>query len=317
MLKKAKVAVLGLAVCAAALAAGRPAHAAFLFDPDGAGAQGPLSIVGFQPAVNSALANGGLTAIQNVGAGGTGSDVVGNQFILTYQSNLTGFLPNSQVDPGLNVNHQITVTLQMREYVTSVSADNRTFNFAVSSNQTGMAGLQMWANNAVTFDATGLNGTTYKPGSAVNILTAAATSSTSSNFVNSNTVSPLDQSPFGNAWGTTQTVNGAGGSVVRFTTSSVNASYFLEGLPPVLTLTFTGSQNTPFRTIHPAQTMWDGTATAALIGAVNGLPGGGGTSTIFEVNGSLAVPEPSSVILTTLGLCGSFVLVRKTRRQAV
>jgi hypothetical protein len=275
-----------------------------------------LSITGFQPGANTGFGNGGITAIKNVGPGGVGSDVAANQFVLTYQSAAEGFLPATQVDPNLNVTHQLTFTVQAREFVTSVSADGKTFQFAVSANQTGMAGLQMWANNAVTFDASGLNGTTYKPAGATLILTAAATSSLNNSFTNSPGTGLLNQSPGATGWGNQQTVNGTGGSVVNFTTSFVNTSYFPGGIPPVIQATFTGSQNLPFRTINPAQTMWDGTATQPLIGTTNGDPTGTGTSTLFEVTGTLAaVPEPSSVFLTAVGLGGVVMLFRRKKER--
>lgn len=316
MLKRTRVALFGLALGVAALAAGRPAEAAFQFNPTGGGSSGALTITGFQPGVNSALAQGGITAINSVGVGGTGSDTAADQFVLKYQTAINGFLPSNVTAPGLNSSYQITATVEIREYVTSVSADGKTFTFAVSANQSGLSGLQLFYNPTVTYDATGLNGASYKPAGATQILQATATSSSQNSFTNQPTVGNLDQSQYGNAWGAQQTVYGTGGSIVTFTTSTVNNGFFPSGVPSVLQLRFTGSQNTPFLTNHPAQTMFDGTATAPLIGSTNGSPGGGGTSVLFEVNGSLsaqAVPEPTSIALTALGLVGSLVVVRRKR----
>lgn len=316
--KTSRIVSLGLALCVA-LVAGRPAQAAFQFNPTGGGSTGALAINGFQPSVNSGFANGGLTAVRAVtAAGGTGTDTAANQFVFTYQTNFTGLLPNNVVDPGLNVSHQLTATVQMREYVTNVSGN--TFTFAISSNQTGMSGLQLWYNaGAPTFDGTGLTGTQYKPASAVNILTASASSSVNNSFTNS-PGSPvlLDQAPGATGWGSQQSVSGTGGSIVNFNTSFANAGWFPQGIPSVFQFTFTGSQNLPFRTINPAQVMWDGTATAPLIGAINGSPTSTGTSVLLEVNGSLsAVPEPSSVCLMAMGLCGSVALVGRRRLRSV
>jgi hypothetical protein len=308
--KVLRAARLGLAVCVAAWIGGRPARADFLFDPDGGGPQGSLTITGFLPAANSSFANGGMTAIRNVlAAGGTGADIAADQFIFTYQTNLTGFLPSNQVDPGLNLTHQITATLQMREFVSSVSANFRTFTFAASSNQTGMAGLQMWANNGPpTFDGTGLNGTQYKPATATLILTAGTASSITSNFTNA-LGSPvfLDQAPNAIGWGNQQSVAGSGGSIVNFQTTFANQAYFPSGLTGVSQLTFNFSQSLPFQAINPAQTMWDGTSTQPLIGGVNGDVSSNGSSALFQVNGTLAataVPEPSTITLAFVGVVG-------------
>jgi hypothetical protein len=316
-----RAALLGLAVCGAAWAGGRPARAGFVFDPDGGGPAGSLTINGFVPAANSAFGNGELTAVRNVVPGGVGNDIAIDQFVLTYQTNLTGFLPASAVDPNLNVTHQITVTLQMREYVQAVSPDGKAFTLAVSSNQAGMAGLQMWANSGPpTFDGSGLNGRQYKPASAVLILTAGAASSSAGNFAIASSPGSsvlLDQAPGAIEWGNQQSVSGSGVTVVNFNTTSVNTAYFPSGPTSVspLTLAFT-SAAVPFRSINPAQTMWDGTATQPLIGTVNGDPAGRGTGVLLEVSGSIvaaAVPEPSSVCLLALGLGGVLVMARRKR----
>jgi len=300
-----RAALLGVAAWGvAAVLAGTSARAEFVFNPTGGGAPGALTLTGFDPLPGNAVAQGAVTAIANAQANG-GGDTAGNQFLLYYQAAVGSLLPASQNPPGLNHDYQITFTGVVREYVSSVAGG--TAVFSLSADQTGSV-LNMYQGAPVTYSD--LNGTGFTAGTQILSATPVPNGSTAGNFTNTGITTGLDQHG-NNDWGATQTVIGFGGSVINFHVTSGNSNYFVTPPPSSLALTFSTTQNLPFTTVDPALALFNGTATN--VGAINGVSG---PDILLQADANVsAVPEPSSVCLTALGVGGLLLYARRKRAQ--
>jgi hypothetical protein len=301
-----RAALLGVAAwVVAAVTAVAPARAEFVFNPTGGGASGALTLTGFDPLPGNALAQGAVTAIANAQASG-GGDTAGNQFLLYYQAAVGSLLPSGVSPPGLNHSYQITITGVVREFVSSVVGG--TAIFGLSADQTGSS-LNFYQNNAVTYND--LNGTGFTDGTKILTATPVLTGTSAGNFTNTGVVQALDQHG-NNDWPGTQTVVGFGGSVINFKATSGDPNYFVSPLPNLLSLTFSTTQNLPFTAVDPARALFTGGV--VNVGAVNGLTG---PDILLQADANVsAVPEPSSVCLTALGVGGLLLYGRKKRARA-
>jgi hypothetical protein len=289
----------------------------FTFDPTGTGA-GPITQVALiDQAPGSALAEGGVTAINNflAGAGST-------NFTLHYQANLSAmqFADTSIAFSNGSGGNFFTFVAGFGETVVGASPYPGTASFQFdASNPVNF--FNMYASNSIGNNLTGAGFTNGTP-----ILTAHIVAIPTSNFQVTNTSgTALDQSPNGDQWGGQQTVTGGGLSDITLVVDSVNSGYF-PSLNPSSTITisfFNSSQVDPFRQVDPSQCFnTDGSDCGAgggitalgTLGAVNGTSG---PNFIFQADGNQAftVPEPASLALIGLGL--SFMgFFGKSRRRA-
>jgi len=300
-----RAALLGLAASAMVGVLGSPARADFLFNPTGGGAPGAINITGLDLLPGNGLGQGALPAIANAAANG-GGDVAGNQFLLKYQAALGSVIPGSENPSGLNSTFQITFTGVIREYVQSVVGN--TAVFGISADQTGSF-LHGYQNNSVTYNS--LNGTGFTDGTQILTATPVAGTSSGGNFSNIGVVGNLDQNG-GNDWSGTTTVGGFGGAVINFNVTSADSTYFVNP-EKVLALVFSSTQNLPFNNVDPSKAFFDGTV--SNVGAINGQTG---PDILLQADANVnAVPEPSSLCLTALGLSGALLYARRKRAQLV
>jgi hypothetical protein len=121
---------------------------------------------------------------------------------------------------------------------------------------------------------------------------------------------------FSNAYGNMQSVVGSGGSTVDFMTTSSNAGYFPTPIQ-VIGMHFVTSNAVPFTALDPSR-LFPGlgagnTDITPALGAVNGV---NGPDFQFSADAFVtAVPEPTSLCLTGLGLGGILVYLRRRRAQ--
>jgi hypothetical protein len=288
----------------------------FTFDPTGGGG-GIANAALLDQAPGSALAEGGVTAINNflAGAGDTG-------FTLRYQANLSAvqFADTSIAFGNGSGGNFFTFVAGFGETVVGASAvtGNATFQFD-STNPVNF--FNMYASSSIGNNLTGAGFVNGAP-----ILTAHVVAVPTSNFqVTNPTGTTLDQSPNGDQWGGQQTVTGGGLSDITLVVDSVNSGYF-PTLSTASTITisfFNSSQVDPFRQVDPSQCFnaegadcGAGTGIASL-GTLGSVNGSSGPNFIFQADGnqSFTVPEPASLALIGLGL--SFMgFFGKSRRRA-
>lgn len=312
-----------VAALAVAALAGGTARADFLFNPTGVGgAGGAVTINGFDPAPGNALAQGAVTAINNVlAAGGTGGDVAANRFQLYYMattSALIGPSPgnNPLTPPGLNSTYQITYIASVTEFVKTASGPSATATFGVSSVQAPNSVLQIYSNGpAGGVVANNGTGAGFNAGTLILTATPVVNAAGVGNFTNSSpgTTVPLNQHPGGTNYLGTQSVAGTGSSNIDFHVTSSNSAYFITPPPFVVDLRFNTSQSTPFVAIEPALALPNpaGGTIVPNLGAVNGATG---PDFIFVADAFVTVPEPTSLCLAGIGLGGIFAYIR--RRQS-
>lgn len=308
LISLAVLAALGLSASAQALE--------FTFDPTGTpGAAGDITGISLiDQAPGSALAVGGITAIQNFASGGGSTG-----FTLLYQANLSAM---QAADTSIKFANGtggkfFTFVAGFGERVTGLTqvGVNATATFGADlSNPVNF--FTMYATSAIGNNLTG-NG--FATGTA--ILSGHLSSIGSSNFnvpnVTASTV--LDQSPNGDQWAGQRTVTGSGSSDLTLVVDSVDTNYFpdLDALTMLLLSFFNTSQVDPFRQVDPSRCLHDGTGTCdggtgtisvGTLGAINGNanPALGTTGPNFimqaDANQAFAVPEPTTVALLGLGL---------------
>jgi hypothetical protein len=296
---------LAVGTLSAALAVPLAAQAElFTFDPTGGGG-GITDVALIDQAPGNALAEGGVTAINNflAGAGST-------NFTLHYQANLSAmqFANTTNAFSNGDGGNFFTFVAGFGETVVGASPFPGTASFAFdASNPVNF--FNIYASNAI---ADNLNGTGFINGTP--ILSAHVVAVPTSNYqVTNDTPINLDQSPNGDDWGGQKTVTGGGLSDITLVVDSVNSGYF-PSLTPASTITmsfFNNSQVDPFRQVDPSQCFnstgadcsgGTGIISLGTLGALNG--GTVGPNFQFQADGtqSFAIPEPASLALMGLGL---------------
>lgn len=283
----------------------------FTFNP-GTGNITDIALIDQAP--GSAIAQGGVSAIQNFASGGTAA---GNNFQLYYQANLSN-MQAADTTPlfsnGTGGNF-FNFVASFGETVTSVAGNNSaTFAFNPGS---AINYFEIFASSSIANNLTGAGF-----GGATSILKGVITSVDSSNFVVSS-VTPvnLDQSPNGNQWGTQQTVTGSGSSDITVQVTSVDGTYFptLNPLNKIVISFFNTSQVDPYKQVDPSRcfntlsfnnagSVCDGVTGGAdgYNGVLGALNGSSGPDFQFQADANQSitqsVPEPGTVAMVGLGL---------------
>src|SRR6266446_4135976 len=247
------------------------------FDPTGtAGPGGDITIDRLDQAPGNAIA-----------LGASANSTVGTNFRLLYQSNLgTAQLANVNVYSNGGLGHFFTFVAGFGETVTQSSGGaSPLLAFGFTAGNQILSGHIIGANFISNFQV--------------------ATPSQSPN--------PLDQSPNGDNYFPTQTVNGAGASTITVVIDSFDANFFPDLVVGGTLTFFNTNQVLPYLEIDPSACFSsNGIANCdqpgvSSVGAVNGFSG---PNTMFQADANESfqttrkTPEPMSLTLLGLGLLG-------------
>jgi hypothetical protein len=321
--KALRAALFGLAATAAwVFGGGRTAVASFQFTPAGGSTS---SLNGFVPLSGNALAAGGNMAVADslLGSGPT-------TFQLYYQASLSSFLGSNQQAISIPQG-QYTVVASITEQVVPGSvSSNGTASFSIAQNQSPNSYVDIYYNPTVVnspLAGTGFIGSqTVLLGTPTGSLmngaggnftnTSAALGAALQNFDNLPQYAGNPASnPYQYNGSPMQSVQGTGSTTVNFTANYANPAFFPGGVSSVLNLSFNGSTVVPFSGVDPSKQFVTpgGMVVMPVLGAVNGAAyNGTNPDFAFQATGQITqvVPEPSSLCLTALGLCGLLAAAR-------
>jgi hypothetical protein len=276
--------------------------AAILFDPDGGGPSGSLSIGSF----TFNPGNSRATGLTPTGIPGVST------FTDYYEATVSSFNdPNGTSIGGtnLNVTYEYTIILRTPGIATTTINGATGLPQTTFSTGSGPSLLQVFFDPAR--NANNLAGTGFNDGTMV--LSANVTSLSGNFNIDSLTPQTLDQSPNGNQWGAQQTVSGNGGFSVNAAISFFDPTFFTN--PPTQQINFVfanGNTKLPYNQVDPAMAFFDGTS--SNVGAVNGV---NGPDILIQTVGTASfgiVPTPE-VASAGMALTGLFGLGRLLRRR--
>jgi len=293
---------------AAGVAGGRTADAAFVFTPAGGA---PISITGFQENTGNALASNSTAAI----AAGPGST-----FQLYFQATLSNINPSNGNQPIPLTGGTYTAIGSITETVGQVvnAAGQTTVQFGVAPVQAAQSGLSLYFNPVVNAASPAAGTGFVGPQLLLQATPIASVPGNQNTFTQTNgATQAFNTTGGGGVPGTTTAIVGGGGYLVNFATiaSSVNPAFFPGGAPSVISLTLNGSTKSQFDNVNPSiaftvPIIGDGlfATQVPILGVTNGL----GRDLQLQTTGDLtAVPEPTSLCLTGIGLGGLLVFARK------
>jgi hypothetical protein len=262
----------------------------------------------------------------------------GSAFTLYYQAALAGYNDingDSITGTGLNTAYELTIVAAFGEKA-SVSNGGLTANFSFDATNPNN---YLYVYKDTTKDANSLNGTGYTDGDL--ILRANISALTSSNF--NVTLLPSGAPSTGNLdafgtdnWAGQQTVKGSGATDLTAIIDWYDPTFFENNIIDqniLVSLFFNTSNVLPYNQTNPSKNfnLWNGVdfenpafnpyGIVGTLGAINGLgtPGqtGGFYNMLFQADANQSfgsVPEPSTMLLTGLGLVLAGCLRRRARK---
>jgi len=279
----------------------------FQFDPTGSHGAGQ-QVGGFDFSVGNTFFQQGITKLRAFGSGGTPQTIS-----VTYQATLAGLISpggTTVVPSGLNRSggFEITAVAQLNFDVRSVSFANpgdssSDINMATLANSPSQQG-NFFRLYAGAVDADNLAGTGFDSGQMIldakPILSADGSATFTTRIDRTTGVAMTTQfDKFGaDNFSALQTVIRTGSLVVTSQIDYLNEDYFRSVLPTKW-ITFNTTLTSPYNTTNPSKQFlgYD-----PSLGSVNGRTG---PDYVVQADGNLfAVPEPSSMILTGIGVVG-------------
>jgi hypothetical protein len=280
------------------------------FTPTGSGTSDTIG--GIDPGPGSALAVGALPL------------AVGATFQLDYQANVPALIGANGLDftpSGLGSTYQLTVVGSFTEVVTSLNSSGTLATFALAPTQSPNSFFELYYNPTVVVNnlaGTGFNvGTLVLAGTPATNMPSVSVYSISTSH-GAPVIAPFDE--FSHKYPGISSAVGSGSALL-----SANISYYNPAFvrTPISQLMFNSSIVTPFDEVSPS-TLFDGapgTAPPTVVPNIGTVDGVNGTDFQFQADAnfsfnlsSTSIPEPSSVILASLGLLGAVALVARMRK---